>query len=391
MSDPCRLLLGVLRCDRPPDAWISELTRVRGDWDELVVTALVLGLGPLLHDRLTSEDSLRSIVPPLALAKLAVNRKAHAVRHAVIARQLSEVLVQARSRRIPVIALKGVVLAERVYRDPALRPMNDIDLLVEPEHLSALERVLESLGYRGKRRDPTVGPGVVKHTSTFLRDGAAPRTKNPYLSTAGECMIEPHQSLEERWFGLSVDITPGLFVRAVEVTLAGQPCLSLDPEDLLLHLVVHFSFNLIMGQPTMVQLADLPIVIERAPPDWSRFIDRAIERGAAAHAACALTLAKKLLGARVPEEVLSRLEQRTSRALRRRIPALDLEHVLRRTQQKPLNTLRDRLRRGFADRAEAARWAPGLRGRLRVWRTAVAFRRTDTWRRLWGSAGAGAP
>jgi hypothetical protein len=54
------------------------------------------------------------------------------------------------ARGIPAIALKGMALAGRVYPDPACRPMEDIDLLVKPEHLAAASELLVALGYADK-------------------------------------------------------------------------------------------------------------------------------------------------------------------------------------------------------------------------------------------------
>jgi hypothetical protein len=80
----------------------------------------------------------------------------------------------------------------------------------------------------------------------------------------------------------------------------------------------------------------------------------------------------------VPKEVLLQLAEKTPNRLRQRVEQMDLAYVLRRTQQKPLVTLGDRLRRGVLDRIEIARWAPTLGEKWRVWQTAVQFSRTDT-------------
>jgi hypothetical protein len=50
---------------------------------------------------------------------------------------------------VPVIVLKGAVLADAVYRDPAHRPMRDIDLLVRRDDVP---RVLEHAAALGLRR-----------------------------------------------------------------------------------------------------------------------------------------------------------------------------------------------------------------------------------------------
>jgi hypothetical protein len=270
-------------------------------------------------------------------------------------------------------------LAATAYAEPALRPMNDIDLLFRPEQLPQAEAMLTELGYGGKYKSPEMGAGVVKHTSTFRRtssdDGATP---NPYLSANSDRTIEPHASLEESWFGLKVDVTPGVWQRAQTAVLANQPCLVLSPEDSLLHICVHFCFHLIQGAPSMVQFTDLLAITQTASLDWSQFCHHARQRRAAPFALAALTLAQTLLGAPVPETAVSTLHQATPSALRQRIANLGLADILHRTQQKPLVTLSQRLQRGLRDRAETARWAPDWRGRWHVWRTLLQPSRTDT-------------
>jgi hypothetical protein len=262
--------------------------------------------------------------------------------------------------------------------------MNDIDLLFTLDELPQAESILGSLGYGGKYKSASLGAGVTKHTATFRRDTASGSTPNPYLSADADRMIEPHSSLEESWFGLRVDITPGVRERAIEVQLAGQPCRVLAAEDLVLHLCVHFCFHLIMGAPSMVQLVDLLVVSQRARVNWDTVATRALASRSAPFALAALTLARTLLDAPVPDEALNKLALATPDPLRQRISGLGLADVLKRTQQKPLTTLRQRLARGLADRSETASWAPDLRGRWQVWSTAFNFFATDTGQMLLG-------
>jgi hypothetical protein len=256
--------------------------------------------------------------------------------------------------------------------------MNDIDLLFPAEQVSTAEAILTELGYGGKHKSAELGPGVTKHTSTFRRDTADPNTPNPYLSAQADRMIEPHTSLEESWFGLKVDITPGVYERAVTARLGQHDCLVLAQEDLLLHLCVHFCFHLIMGAPSMVQFTDLLAVTQTADISWPILIQRARARRATPYVLAALTLAHKLLAAPVPADALSQLAQYTPKPLRQHITQLGLDNILQRTQQKPLTTMRQRLWRGLQDRAETARWAADWQGRWQVWRTALEITKTDT-------------
>lgn len=368
------LIFSALHLEQTAPAWQRLCEGAGVKWDSLTVRAIVLGLAPALHARLAD---WQINAPPKALAKLAVTRQMHAQRNAAIYVQLDEALRAFNAQALRPIALKGVHLAAAVYPDPALRPMNDIDLLFKPEELPAAELVLESLGYGGKYKSAELGPGVTKHTSTYQRAATSASTPNPYLSSEAERMIEPHSSLEESWFGLRVDITPGVRERAVEAHLGGSVCQVLAREDLLLHLCVHFCFHLIMGSPAMVQLLDLSFA-STGEVDWDLMTHRAVERDAAPFALAALTLARRLLGAPIPEPTLARLERASPESHRRRVAALTLADVLRRTQQKPLRGVVQRLQRGVADRAEAARWASDWRGQWRVWRTALDVGRTDT-------------
>jgi len=381
-----QLILDALRPNQTPTNWESDRLRAGADWDDLAVRAIVFGLAPQFHRRLVG---WQSPVPSRPLAKLAVTYQATATRNAAIYDQLGEALKAFVVQGLRPIALKGVHLAALVYPDPALRPMNDIDLLFTPDELPVAEAVLESLGYGGKHKSADLGAGVTKHTSTFRRDSEKASTPNPYLSTESERMIEPHTSLEESWFGLKVDVTPGMRERAVEIMLAGQPCRVLANEDLLLHLCVHFCFHLIMGAPSMVQLADLLALTNHSttqPLNYPAFIQIAIKNRAAPYALAALTLAQKLLSAPIPASALDSLSQATPTRLRNRIAALGLTDVLKRTQQKPLTSILQRLRRGLSDRAETASWATEWHGRWQVWQTMLDITKTDTGRLLLGKS-----
>jgi len=379
--DATRLILKALHPDLTPAAWETDRDQTGADWDDLVVRSIVLGLAPQLHRRLVE---WRVTVPPRPLAKLAVAYQGQGRRNAAIFTQLDEVLEACHTHGLRPIALKGVHLAAAVYPDPALRPMKDIDLLFEPAELPEVEKVLNTLGYRGKHKSADLGPGVTKHTSTYRRAAEQAATPNPYLSADAGRTIEPHTSLEESWFGLKVDVTPGVRQRAVEAQLGRRVCRVLARDDLLLHLSAHFCFHLIMGAPSMVQLADLLVVTVAGGIDWPVFVERARQRQASPYALAALRLAQRLLAAPVPDAALDELARATPGSLRSRIAQLGLADILRRTQQKPLTTVMQRIRRGFADRAETARWAADWRGHWRVWKTALHVGRTDTGRILLG-------
>jgi hypothetical protein len=374
-------LVAALRPDAKGEAWLAGLAAAGTDLDDLVVTALALGLAPQLHFRLEGWGA--RLPNARAQAKLDFIRQAEVRRQVVRQEQLAEVLAN-----LPVrpIVLKGAYLAEKVYPAPGLRPMNDIDLLFRPEDLPAAGAALRDLGYRSKDKSPELGPGITKHTSTFMRAAGPAATPNPYLSADSGHMIEPHRSLEESWFGLKCDLTPGMWDRSQAIDIAGQPARALAPTDNLLHLCVHLTFHLIMGSPSWVQMLDLAVFAQgQQRVDWTDLVARARQLDAAGYVYAAARLAAQALAAPFPPEVLVGLAAASPAGVRAVAATLSANDVMRRTQRPPLRTIGQRLRRGVGDRAETARWAHSPAEWLRIWWTLADVRRTDTWQILRGT------
>ena len=269
-------LLDVLRPQQQPNHWFKQADQL--NWDDFAVRAIAFGLAPQIYARFKQWDAK---IPPKAMAKLAVTHKMQAQRSEAIYAQLAQLLHATAAANLQPVALKGVHLAACYYPEPAQRPMNDIDLLFTPDELPQAETLLRELGYGGKHKSAETGARVTKHTSTFRRDEAenGSATPNPYLSAGLDRTIEPHSSLEESWFGLKVDITPGIRERVDTAVLTpnAPACHVLNPTDLLHHICLHFSFHLIQGAPSFVQLTDLLVITQANRADWDTFLQRVAE------------------------------------------------------------------------------------------------------------------
>ncbi|MEM7348565.1 MAG: nucleotidyltransferase family protein, partial [Chloroflexota bacterium] len=360
-----------------------EMTHNLSDeiWDDVAVYAIAVGLAPLLHWHL---EQLEVTPPPMAMAKLGITRQAHLKRNQGIAAQLTELLAAYQSTKIDTLVLKGAFLAPTLYPEVSLRPMNDIDLLFREADLSKVGAVLEQLGYAGKHKDASIGPGVTKHLSTYRRDGNEGATPNPYLSAGGDRMVEPHGSLEESWFGLKIDITPGVWSRATATSLHEQPAYHLSSSDMLLHLAVHATFHVIMGASVFVQLYDIKQLLDQWADelDWTEILALSQQANAEPFLYAALYWVNTLFGVSIPEAPRLALKKATPPALVTYIHSLDASGIFERTQHPPLVTLKQRLQRGVLDRQETARWATSLKGKWHVWRTALDVTKTDTARLL---------
>lgn len=369
------LLARAFRAGETPAKWQAQLESI--DQDALAISAMVLGLAPLLHWRLTNWNISLS---PRAMAKLAAARELARSQRSALDAQLYQVLIALEAQSITPVLLKGNHLAVAVYPEPSLRQMNDIDLLIRPQDLARTEDALLALGYIATRKSSERGAGVTKHTSTFRPPRADDPTPNPYLSSITGRTIEPHTSLEESWYGLRADITPGVWQRSIPLLVNHHTVRALSADDLVLHLGVHLTFHLIMGYPSMVQLLDLLFVTERLQDriHWETVVTRAQERRSTAFVYAALNLAVRTLAAPVPPATLEDFARTCPSAVRHYAESVTLANVAARTQRAPVTTFGQRLRRGWQDRVEVARWTSTPADQWRVWRTMLDVANTDT-------------
>ena len=129
----------------------------------LVETAVHQGVSGLIYRNLCNLGVLDMIPAP----------KRHYLRRvylATAARNISrqndlvEILALTNKHDIPIVLLKGASLLHSVYKDPGLRPMEDIDLWIMPEQSCRLYRILQRLGYE---KDPLY-PEKFRKSQTVL-------------------------------------------------------------------------------------------------------------------------------------------------------------------------------------------------------------------------------
>lgn len=309
------------------------------DWNEVVDLAIREHVDPLLYRRLKEADA-RDCVPADVWKRLRRAYFTSGDRNARLFRELRAVLERLHGSGIPVIVLKGAYLAEAVYGDVALRRMCDSDLLVPQADLARAEAVLLGMGgaqHRPSRnrigsspprhRDPdevrSQKPDVRMQKSGVrsLGDlgGSSPvaqqpldmdsdcrTTKHALPVFIGELAVELHWTIVSPTGPVRVDAA-GFWNRARPALVAGVKVLSLSPEDLLLHLCLHFCYE--NGCVGLRYLCDIAETLRHfgSGLDWPQVVERAREWGATRHAGLALRLAGDRLDAAVPDDILKRL------------------------------------------------------------------------------------
>ena len=138
---------------------------------------------------------------------------------------------------IPVVPLKGPVLAQRLYRSTALRMNRDLDLLVRKADFPRAEAVLADLGFTPGELDDYHRP--------WYRDTAA---------------VELHYDVENP---LAFDFGVESAIRDAEpIMFEGEPCRQLAPQDELAYLCLHAARH---RYERLCLVLDLQLAFEKLP------------------------------------------------------------------------------------------------------------------------------
>lgn len=286
-------------------------------WGAIVAAAARQGLSPLLYQRWVRERS--APLPAALAAQLRGHYYATAAANLRHFHALGQALAALEGAGLRAVALKGAHLAPLVYGDLALRPMADLDLLVEDA--AAAEAALRPLGYTSLPGEEWMAQRYGHHT---LRDAAGG-------------ILELHESIAAL-SARSLDHC-ALWARTERVSLAGVPALVLAPEDLLLHICLHAGAqDLFLGG--LRPFYDLAAILHHygARLDQGLAAARAHEWGLARVTHLCLLLAHELLGAPVHAEPLAALapnegatahETAARRAVHHAVNRLVLDEALR--------------------------------------------------------------
>jgi putative nucleotidyltransferase-like protein len=275
------------------------------DWDRFTARVCAHGVAPLVAAQL-QKMAMMDHLPPHVRAFLQSAYYRNAARNTLLFGVVQEVLQACHHRGIAVILLKGAALAETVYPHPAVRPMGDIDLLVRPEALEAVDDSLTALGYRFVDHGRPKAYWRAQHYHlTFQPPPVAPLVVS----------IEVHWALERASRPFRIDLD-GLWQRAMPATIAGIKTRILAPEDQLLHLCVHLCKHAGISSADgglswrLRALSDLVAVLSCTGPtfDWEACVRRAQAWGVTSYIYIPLALTCELSGVRIPASALAALQ-----------------------------------------------------------------------------------
>ena len=241
------------------------------DWHKIMIDSAKLGVQPLLYKHL-SQTGFSQHVPPDVLASLKGLYRKESLRNIRIYGLIERLLSAFDDADISMVLLKGAFLARWIYRDIALRPMGDIDLLCREEEASLVKAKLAELGFHQK----TVYPSPF-HEKFYAIDRGW--HLKPFYDSK-RAMVEVH-------FSIFPNI-PGGFTQMGRVwdrvgrhAADGLSVSCLAPADLVLYLCLHLMHHLRLGRWQLYWFCDIHEVIAHYGDEieWERLSKTASSLG----------------------------------------------------------------------------------------------------------------
>ena len=326
----------------------TRITGTEDAWHSLLDLAKLHGTAPLLFAAIRDWPQ----VPADIHAELHTVYRRNGLRNTFLLYEYGRVTDLLASAGIPIIGLKGVALAETLYQNLALRPMQDIDILIARHDLPRAAELLLDDGYA------VVGHDVHRDSRLDFENEVALVKKGPVPS-----VIELHWNLiDSPYYQQALDLT-WFWQTTRAVDDASPDRRRLGDAAQLIHLCAHLMLHH-RGQGLLWQY-DIATLLHdgQAEFDWCAFVRR-VEQ-------CQLTLACRTVlqtlvndwAAPVPAAVLAKLNDVEPMSQERRT----YDHLT--TGRRPV------VQRFWADLAALNSWRRRLRFALQNLFPAPAYMR----------------
>ena len=215
-------------------------------------------------------------------------------RNALIYEEAKDIIRAFNSQGIRTIVLKGIFLAENIYKNIALRPMTDIDILIRKEDLARAGSLLNALGY----------PSPPQYTG-FLKIGF-PCSVNSMMYTADNPLkpsIHIHWHIINSTWPLDA-LVAGIDMNTIwrsarPVRINNVETLTLSPEHLIIYLA-HHGLNHSFNKTIMVSDIALTVRNYGSQIDWDTVMQEGEKFGLAFIVYAALKYVSKVSGLDIP-------------------------------------------------------------------------------------------
>jgi hypothetical protein len=262
------------------------------NWDDFLRIARRQRISGLVHDALLSAG----IECPAPVAEEFARQAQRIVRkNMILAAETVRLQRTFEAANIPVVALKGMALAQLAYGSLNIKETRDIDLLVPPNRAEAALQVLRLEGYTLSYPAEHLSDSQRRAVFRYAREVTVKRdkqlivelqwrlTNNPLLLTG----IDAHSSAQ------SVALSDGAVVR------------TLAPDDLFAYLCVHGAQH---AWSRLKWLADVNALVAANNADVALLYRHAQNKGAGVCAGAALILCNRFFDLSLPAALADRIQ-----------------------------------------------------------------------------------
>lgn len=266
------------------------------DWDEVLDQISRNGLLGLAF-RYLEEGVSRDLFPDEFHTRLQQAFRSNAIRHAILYRNIIQVLSRLIQTNIPFLVVKGPVLAHTVYPSVSLRTFSDLDLVVRECDWVPMHQWMIANGFHSKENLSQPPPKFAPLTVVY---------EMQYWHSTTQLLVEVHYD-DLLNAGLASRDVAGFWQRAIPVEIEGIPIKTLSLEDQLIHLSAHAHYH---GYTRMNWFSDLAFIIRdhAASLNWDQLLRAVRKEEAQVPVYFTFCYLQRLLGVGVPPEILAALK-----------------------------------------------------------------------------------
>ncbi len=262
------------------------------DWDYLNSIAIHHGLKALLSHVLSS-DNFRELVPEEVLNDFGKFYKINLMWNGLLYERLINIIQILNSNNIPVLAIKGPVMAMDLYGNVALREFSDLDILVDIPHIRNAKDLLISNGYELDFEMPN---GVETYYELF-------GYYYNLLNRQDEMAVDLHWNLIPQDYSFSLD-TEAIIRSSKFAVFEGEELLVIRPEYLMIYLCLHGAKH---GWSQLNWILDIAQLILTKDIDWDFVIDKTRKIGSKKMVYLGIFLASEIFSIELPDKVVKEI------------------------------------------------------------------------------------
>jgi hypothetical protein len=273
---------------------LEDLLKDNLDWDYIFNRSKEESVYPFIYYHLNNSP-YKDYIPNGILEQFKTAYYSNSLTNLRLYEEAKRIFKIFNEENIKAIVLKGIFLAENIYKNIALRPMTDVDILIKKEDLLKVNAILNSLGYSAGVNCQAVLRQPFSYSLTF-----SPQASNE----ANSFCIDVHwHILSSTWLtgflSDKIDLER-IWLQAEPVKIEDVDALTLSPAHLLLYLAQHgfaHSFK------RLIMLTDIIEIFRhyRNKVDWDILREEAERLQLVNILSYSLYFASRKLGANLPE------------------------------------------------------------------------------------------